>query len=70
MLWYRLKVDSWFCPSVSTSFLIEGKFILPVELKICKYKFNIKRMERCSLDNQFVLKSISAANIFIFKFQK
>lgn len=50
--------------------LIEGKFNLPVELKLCKYKCNIKCMEKCSLDNQFVLKSISVTNIFIFKFQK
>lgn len=50
--------------------LIEGKFNLPVELKICNYKCNIKYMGKCSLDNQFVLKSISVANVFIFKFQK
>lgn len=66
MLWYRLKVDSWLYPSVSTSLKLNGKFNLPLELKICNYKCNIKCMEKCSLDNQFVLKSIYEANIFIF----
>lgn len=50
--------------------LIEGKFNLPVELEICNYKCNIKYMEKCSFNNKFILKSVSVANIFIFKYQK
>lgn len=49
--------------------LIEGKFYLPMELKICNSKCNIKYMEKCSLDNRFVLKSISVANILFLNFK-